>query len=187
MPRLYIRIYLAPISAQDSHSFLVGHESGGLSTRLEGLVVEKDATFKSVRGLIEVKKDGLLGVRRSPLFQEIAFRMQQAPNVLGYDGTMRTKYCFGVVDLRGGEGTAESCDDIKLIGGGVFSEAEDRKLADFIEDFRGQDLVVVPLTQILPDGSLLRSAGECDKSCGGSHPPQELMQPGAMNSAEVVR
>lgn len=146
-PRLYVRLYVAPVLANESHSFLVGHEQGGLSPRLEGLLVDKDTTLRNVRYMIEYREEGIHNIRRTPLFQEIAYRCQQAPNPYGYDKTeCKIKYRFGVVNV------AENPTAISLI---EEDKEEEVRVSDFVQDFRSQDLVIVPVTQIGPEGQLL--------------------------------
>lgn len=72
--RLDIRIFTEPVPLTVSHSFLVGHESGGLSGPVATLRIEASLTLRELRRRIEVLEDrGML--RRTLAYQEIHYAL----------------------------------------------------------------------------------------------------------------
>jgi len=80
----------------------MGTEQGGLSERLDSLVVEEgDLTFKDLRPrLQEVRQEGM--IRRTLMYEEILYVLETCPNPHGWPEDERKQYRLGIVtQVRG--------------------------------------------------------------------------------------
>ena len=88
-------------SSKDSHSFLIGSDQGGLSERLDSLVVEEDTlTLKQLRPRIQETQQGGM-IKRTLMCEEILYVLKTCPNPHGWPEDQREQYRFGIIKQVG--------------------------------------------------------------------------------------
>jgi len=96
---LRVRLFTFETNVLDSHAFLVGSKSGGLSGVLDVLKVNELTSFHRLRDMIEMSPgDGVSGGRRSILFREILFECENSSNPHGWTHIVRrSSYRLGLM------------------------------------------------------------------------------------------
>eukprot|EP00614_Pseudopedinella_elastica_P006985 CAMPEP_0172603498 /NCGR_PEP_ID=MMETSP1068-20121228/23749_1 /TAXON_ID=35684 /ORGANISM="Pseudopedinella elastica, Strain CCMP716" /LENGTH=225 /DNA_ID=CAMNT_0013405259 /DNA_START=235 /DNA_END=913 /DNA_ORIENTATION=+ len=160
--RVSLRMYSHPQSVFRAHSFLVGNEQGGLSEQLGRVLIEADkTTLDALRQLIETVNDNNM-IRRSPLYQEFLITVSNIPNPYKYGDKDLRHYRFAAFAQPG-----------DLFPTLIPKEEEETMLVvDSVPNFLTDDLLLVPVSQVRPDGTFpepedLRSAGSQSPAAGG--------------------
>lgn len=109
MGRVWLRTFTHPTPTSISHAYVIGSTVGGLSERVGTFLIHDElTTFKDLRQMIEVtKSDSML--RRSAMFQDLLYLMEESANPHSYDRKALRHYRFGVIEGVGGQETGENC------------------------------------------------------------------------------
>lgn len=159
MGRVWIRLYTVPTLVTNTHAFIVGSESGGLSERLASFLINDEiTTFRDIRQMIETSNEGGMN-RRTMLFQELHHVMMTSSNPHAYKKTQLHEYRFGVLSGVGGieEGDRNVTRDYdKTAVPSLFSlELEEEPIAQIMGNLLEYDLLVVPISQVRPKDELV--------------------------------
>mmetsp|Transcript_18266 Transcript_18266/g.38308 ORF Transcript_18266/g.38308 Transcript_18266/m.38308 type:complete len:201 (-) Transcript_18266:110-712(-) len=156
MARVTIRIFTHPRSVFEQHSFLVGNEQGGLTEQIGVVPIDLNhTTLTMLRQLIEATNDrGML--RRTVLYQELLSVSNSLPNPYGYSGVEKAHYRFGIM-----------ANPDEMVPTLIPQDLEDELLVSkaypSLVDF---DVIIIPQSQIAPDGSLEGSTAGFSVSVG---------------------
>ena len=142
--RAVLRIYTHSQSVFRQHSFLVGNEQGGLSNKLGRIPIQANlTTLEQLRPMIETVVDNNM-IRRNPIYQEFLALTFSLANPYKYSDKELRQYRFGFF--------REPQDLLPTL---IPLDAEESLLvSESIVNTLTDDLILVPQSQIRPDGNM---------------------------------
>ena len=142
--RAVLRIYTHHQSVLRQHSFLVGNEQGGLSEKIGRIPINANiTTLRQLRPMIETVVDDNM-IRRNPIYQEFMALVFSLANPYKYPDMQLRRYRFAFF--------ASPQDKIPTL---IPEEAEEGLLVrDSVVNMLTDDLILVPQSQIRPDGAM---------------------------------
>jgi hypothetical protein len=108
MGRTWLRTFTHPTPTDICHAYIIGSTTGGLSERIGTFLIHDElTTFKDLRNMIEVVNDNGMN-RRSGMYQDLLYLMENSANPHGYDRKALRQYRFGVIEGVGGQETGDT-------------------------------------------------------------------------------